>query len=243
MEIVAGRARAHGLEVETTHKGPFYVSPDADLVQLASRASAGRKPKTVPYGTDSIWIKDQVDELVVLGPGSIAQAHTVGGVDLHRPAPGVGADLSPHDPRNLRPGDFLIAERRVLRGAACFTRRLGPASFRAPLFFRPLVTLENRRLKRRRSTPPFHVATPGARKDAGPSRRLESRRSIPPFHVATPGAPEGRRSQPATRKSTLHSVAPRRHARRPEGTTVPAGAEDDAAPSRRSTPPLLLDIP
>jgi acetylornithine deacetylase len=78
MEIVIGRARAHGLEVETGFKGPFYVSPDADLVQLASRASGGRKPKTVPYGTDSIWIKDQVDELVVLGPGNIAQAHTVG---------------------------------------------------------------------------------------------------------------------------------------------------------------------
>lgn len=78
MEFVAGRARAHGLEVKTAYKGPFYVSPGAGLVQLASRASGGRKPKTVPYGTDSIWIKDQVDELVVLGPGSIAQAHTVG---------------------------------------------------------------------------------------------------------------------------------------------------------------------
>jgi acetylornithine deacetylase len=78
MEIVAGRARAHGLEVKTQFKGPFYVPPGAGLVQLASRASGGRKPQTVPYGTDSIWIKDQVDELVVLGPGNIAQAHTVG---------------------------------------------------------------------------------------------------------------------------------------------------------------------
>ena len=82
-------------------------------------------------------------------------------------------------------------------------------------------------------TPPLHVATPGARKDADPSRRLESRRSTPPLHVAIPGvrkdANPGRRLESRRSTPPLHVAI--------------LGARKDAGPSRRlesrrSTPSL-----
>jgi acetylornithine deacetylase len=44
-------------------------------VQEALRVTGKRKAKTVPYGTDGM-IFGKTMELVVMGPGNIAQAHT-----------------------------------------------------------------------------------------------------------------------------------------------------------------------
>ena len=61
-----------------SHKGtPFYVSPDAEIVQAGLKATGATTPGTVPFGTDSHAFKDQL-QLVILGPGDIVQAHTVG---------------------------------------------------------------------------------------------------------------------------------------------------------------------
>ncbi|MFT5196832.1 MAG: acetylornithine deacetylase, partial [Candidatus Promineifilaceae bacterium] len=38
----------------------------------------GRKPETVSYGTDGMYLKNAIPEMVVLGPGDIGVAHTVG---------------------------------------------------------------------------------------------------------------------------------------------------------------------
>jgi acetylornithine deacetylase len=74
--LVEARAKAHGLESETTRTKPFWVSPDAPLVQAALAASGESKPEVVSYGTDAAYLAECL-ELVVLGPGDIKQAHTV----------------------------------------------------------------------------------------------------------------------------------------------------------------------
>ena len=72
------RAKAHGLETAVSGYDPFYTSPDAEIVRTAATIT-GQTPRTVSYGTDGLVYRE-VDglEMLVLGPGDIAQAHTVG---------------------------------------------------------------------------------------------------------------------------------------------------------------------
>ena len=55
----------------------IYTPPDSLLVQTALKITGKRKPRTVPYGTDGVAYVERMKQLVVLGPGDIAQAHTV----------------------------------------------------------------------------------------------------------------------------------------------------------------------
>lgn len=67
------------------------TSPDNSLVRIALdsyRETVGQttQPAAVPYGSDAGWVPDGVPA-IVLGPGSIAQAHAVDEfVDLHQVA-------------------------------------------------------------------------------------------------------------------------------------------------------------
>ena len=74
---VTERAGKYDLDVASRVSDPFYVAKDAEIVQTALQATEVGKPETVPFGTDAHAFKDQL-ELVILGPGDIAQAHTVG---------------------------------------------------------------------------------------------------------------------------------------------------------------------
>jgi acetylornithine deacetylase len=77
IQLVEDRARAHNLEVDIHKMGPFAVSPDAPIVQAACRASGVTRAVTVPFGTEAILYKEFM-QCVVLGPGNIEQAHTIG---------------------------------------------------------------------------------------------------------------------------------------------------------------------
>jgi acetylornithine deacetylase len=79
IQMVVDRAKAHNLEVEVAGTGfsHFYVAPDSPVVQAACRATGAARAVTVPYGTEAVTYQDHMQS-VVLGPGSIAQAHTVG---------------------------------------------------------------------------------------------------------------------------------------------------------------------
>ena len=77
IEMVSERARAHGLEVDARAGTPFSVDPDSEVVRTALAASGAERARTVPYGTDAHAFKERV-QLVVMGPGDIAQAHTDG---------------------------------------------------------------------------------------------------------------------------------------------------------------------
>ena len=56
---------------------PLVVSKESPLVKSAVNALNGRSPETVPYGTDGIYLKEVIPEMVVLGPGDIGVAHTI----------------------------------------------------------------------------------------------------------------------------------------------------------------------
>ncbi|MEW6755693.1 MAG: M20/M25/M40 family metallo-hydrolase, partial [Candidatus Latescibacterota bacterium] len=71
-------AQRHGLELEVNFHGqPVYTPPDSPLVRMALRVTGTRKAHSVPYGTDGLAYCAKMEKLVVLGPGDIAQAHTV----------------------------------------------------------------------------------------------------------------------------------------------------------------------
>lgn len=69
-------AEQHGLEFELLGAGqPLYVDPESDFVCEVLSLAHRRKPRTVCYGTDGA-VLTALKKLVVLGPGSIDQAHT-----------------------------------------------------------------------------------------------------------------------------------------------------------------------
>lgn len=77
LAMIFERAQAHGLTVDHYGFEPFYIAPDAPVVKAALAATGAPKAVTVPYGTEASLF-GQFVQLVVLGPGDIAQAHTIG---------------------------------------------------------------------------------------------------------------------------------------------------------------------
>ncbi len=71
------RAEHYGFEIESGFTEPFYTSPEAEIIRVACRITGNERAQTVPYGTDAFFLDERL-QLVVLGPGHIAQAHTVG---------------------------------------------------------------------------------------------------------------------------------------------------------------------
>jgi acetylornithine deacetylase len=79
-QILIDRARraaeANGLEFEVrVHGSPLYTDPNSSFVQEVLQLAERAAPKTVSYGTDGAKL-GALDNLLVFGPGSIAQAHT-----------------------------------------------------------------------------------------------------------------------------------------------------------------------
>ena len=75
--LVQEKAEQYGFEFSPSIGKPFYISPDADIVQAAVRATGGQSPETVPFGTEATVYQDNLQP-VILGPGSVLQAHTNG---------------------------------------------------------------------------------------------------------------------------------------------------------------------
>ena len=71
-------ARRHGLKCVVHKAGaPLYTPKDSAIVMTALSLADKRKAGTVAYGTDGLAFSARMNQLVVLGPGDIAQAHTV----------------------------------------------------------------------------------------------------------------------------------------------------------------------
>ncbi len=71
-------AAKHGVKFELKFSGhPLYTPPDSALVRTALAMTGTKSSATVPYGTDGLAFATKMKNLVVLGPGDIAQAHTV----------------------------------------------------------------------------------------------------------------------------------------------------------------------
>lgn len=78
LALITEKARKYNLEVSSIGGNPFYTAPDSALIQSALRATGRTKAETVPFGTEALVYQEHVAQQVVLGPGNIAQAHTVG---------------------------------------------------------------------------------------------------------------------------------------------------------------------
>ncbi len=79
-EILVRRARRAaeecGIDFETGWiAGPFYTDPHSEFVQEVLGLAGKDVSRTVSYGTDGARF-DALKNLIVLGPGDIAQAHT-----------------------------------------------------------------------------------------------------------------------------------------------------------------------
>ncbi|MBV7338415.1 M20/M25/M40 family metallo-hydrolase [Chloroflexi bacterium TSY] len=77
IQLVVEKAKKHNLEVEWRSGDPFYTQPDATMVQSALKATGVANAATVPFGTEAS-VYHLYTEAVILGPGSIKQAHTLG---------------------------------------------------------------------------------------------------------------------------------------------------------------------
>ena len=55
--------------------GPLYLDPQSPFVQEMLEVAGKSTPRTVCYGTDGAMF-GELKQLVVIGPGDIAQAHT-----------------------------------------------------------------------------------------------------------------------------------------------------------------------
>lgn len=70
-------AANYDVTVESDYMPPLFAPIDCALVQAAT-ALTGKSPETVSYGTDGAYLGACIEQLVILGPGSINVAHTVG---------------------------------------------------------------------------------------------------------------------------------------------------------------------
>ena len=77
LAIIGERAERHGLHFKGVRGQAFRVAPDSRVVRLALQATGVEQAVTVGFGTDAFAFMNDL-ELVVLGPGNIAQAHTEG---------------------------------------------------------------------------------------------------------------------------------------------------------------------
>jgi acetylornithine deacetylase len=75
--MIEEKARARKLSMTYRIIKPFYIAPDARVVQAACRVTGISRAITVPYGTEAEAYQ-KFTQPVVLGPGSIDQAHTIG---------------------------------------------------------------------------------------------------------------------------------------------------------------------
>jgi acetylornithine deacetylase len=78
IELILRAAQKYNLETRHRGFGPFYVEPKAEIVQLALEATGAARAETVPFGTEALVYQAHMSQQVILGPGDIAQAHTVG---------------------------------------------------------------------------------------------------------------------------------------------------------------------
>lgn len=75
--MIEAAARKYNFDVESRALGPFYVDKNAEIVQAACRATGIPQAITVPYGTEAESYQ-RYTQCVILGPGNIEQAHTIG---------------------------------------------------------------------------------------------------------------------------------------------------------------------
>jgi acetylornithine deacetylase len=77
LERVKQAAKANGLALEIEKwSAPLFQNPEGEFVQQSLQLAHRPQPKTVPFATDGGTFTE-IERMIVFGPGSIAQAHTI----------------------------------------------------------------------------------------------------------------------------------------------------------------------
>ena len=77
VDMIIEKARSYGLEAQGRCTNVLFTPISSEIVQVCIELT-GLDPETVTYGTDGSYLMDVIEQLVILGPGDIALAHTVG---------------------------------------------------------------------------------------------------------------------------------------------------------------------
>lgn len=77
IQLIRDAAEKYDLACGAISFPVVYTDPESEVVRAAVEATGAARPETVPFGTEAA-IYDDTCELVILGPGDIAQAHTIG---------------------------------------------------------------------------------------------------------------------------------------------------------------------
>lgn len=77
ISMISKKAQGYGFEVKSGISHPVYTDVNSEIIQVACNATGHSEPETVPFGTDGFHFQSLM-KLVILGPGDIAVAHTVG---------------------------------------------------------------------------------------------------------------------------------------------------------------------
>ncbi len=75
LQRIRDSAKTHGLKLKVKQLPGFWNAPDSQFVLETLKLVHRRVPKTVSYGTDGSML-GELEDKIVFGPGSIAQAHT-----------------------------------------------------------------------------------------------------------------------------------------------------------------------
>ncbi len=77
IDRVKQSAQHNGLALELDRwSAPMFIDPHSDFVTQALQLAHRPQAKTVPFATDG-GVFSELDNMIVFGPGSIAQAHTI----------------------------------------------------------------------------------------------------------------------------------------------------------------------
>ena len=75
LQRIQDSANQFGLDVDVRSRNPaFRRDPQSEFMQQCIKLASGNPPRTVAYGSESSNFT-HVENLIVLGPGDIAQAH------------------------------------------------------------------------------------------------------------------------------------------------------------------------
>ena len=77
LAMIIETAEKYGLDAHSEYEDALYTSLDSELIKAACAVTGISSPEVVAYGTDGIYLQSCIDELVILGPGDIAVAHTI----------------------------------------------------------------------------------------------------------------------------------------------------------------------
>ena len=78
VKLILDAAQKYNLTTHQRGFDPFYVAPNAEIIQIACEVTGVAQAETVPFGTEALIYQEAIPQQVILGPGDIAQAHTVG---------------------------------------------------------------------------------------------------------------------------------------------------------------------